>query len=89
MSTAPCNKCGKTVYPTEKIEAAGGAFHKGCFKCNEDTCGTGLTLKTFKAHAGQIYCAKHVPAPKSTAIADSMSIMHAKSKCCSFRLIPS
>ncbi|KAI8928183.1 hypothetical protein BC831DRAFT_397850 [Entophlyctis helioformis] len=73
----PCGKCTKTVYPTEKVEAAGKWFHKGCFKCNNDECGITLSLKTFKAFEGAVYCDRHVPKPTHTAVSDSVSVVHA------------
>ncbi|KAJ3047929.1 hypothetical protein HK097_011033 [Rhizophlyctis rosea] len=77
MSTQPCNACTKTVYPTEKVEAAGKWYHKGCFKCADPQCGITLNLKTFKVENNQIWCEKHLPKPKHTAVADSVSIVHA------------
>ncbi|TPX35366.1 hypothetical protein SmJEL517_g02220 [Synchytrium microbalum] len=90
MASQNCNSCSKTVYPTERIDAAGSQYHKagqtflcslneplGCFKCHEETCKIQLSLKTFKAAEGQVWCEKHLPKPKATAIADSVSVMHA------------
>ncbi|KAJ3103384.1 hypothetical protein HDU97_010222 [Phlyctochytrium planicorne] len=77
MSSQACGKCEKTVYPTEKVEAAGKWFHKGCFKCNDASCGITLTLKTFQCDNGALYCAKHLPKVKATSIADPVSIQHA------------
>ncbi|KAJ3044545.1 hypothetical protein HDV00_001974 [Rhizophlyctis rosea] len=77
MSAQNCGACAKTVYPTEKIEAAGKWYHKGCFKCSDPACGITLNLKTFKVVNEAIWCDKHAPKPKATAIADSVSIVHA------------
>jgi DNA-directed RNA polymerase subunit RPC12/RpoP len=40
-----CLRCGKTVYPTDKIGPLKdySFFHSGCFRCVE--CGSKLTLK--------------------------------------------
>ena len=42
-----CLRCGKTVYPTDKIGPLKDFtfFHSGCFRCVE--CTTKLTLKTY------------------------------------------
>ena len=42
-----CNRCGQTVYSTEKIGPLKDFtfYHNGCFKCA--LCGTKLTLKTY------------------------------------------
>eukprot|EP00842_Homolaphlyctis_polyrhiza_P000716 jgi/Hompol1/1645/HPOL_001500-RA len=77
MSSQPCGKCQKTVYPTEKMEAAGHWWHKACFKCNDEQCGITLNLKNFKAHEGAIFCEKHVPMPTHTQVADSVAVVHA------------
>lgn len=29
-----CPLCTKKVYPMEKIQIDGNAFHKNCFRCN-------------------------------------------------------
>ncbi|KAI8588271.1 hypothetical protein BDZ88DRAFT_422540 [Geranomyces variabilis] len=78
MSSEKCGTCEKTVYATEKIEAAGKHYHKGCFKCSDPKCNIQLNLKTFQAQNNQIWCGKHVPVPKATAVADSVSVLHAK-----------
>eukprot|EP01118_Nematostelium_gracile_P013611 TRINITY_DN5164_c0_g1_i2.p1 TRINITY_DN5164_c0_g1~~TRINITY_DN5164_c0_g1_i2.p1 ORF type:complete len:251 (+),score=78.43 TRINITY_DN5164_c0_g1_i2:146-898(+) len=63
-----CANCGKTVYPLEAIASNENTWHKGCFKCQAEGCGTGLTLKTFTAVAGKVYCPKHTPKDKPTAV---------------------
>ncbi|KAJ3286785.1 hypothetical protein HK104_008872 [Borealophlyctis nickersoniae] len=77
MSSQVCGSCSKTVYQTEKVEAGNKWYHKGCFKCSDPACNVQLTLKTFKVVNNQIWCEKHVPKPKATAVADSVSVMHA------------
>ena len=77
MSTQLCGKCQKTVYPTEKIEAADKHFHKSCFKCIEQGCNISLTLKTLNVVDGALYCIKHVPKQKVISVADSLSVTHA------------
>ena len=61
-----CLRCGKTVYPTDKIGPLKDYtfFHSGCFRCVE--CGSKLTLKTYynNQHSNtdkEVYCSTHVP----------------------------
>eukprot|EP00027_Filamoeba_sp_ATCC50430_P015645 CAMPEP_0168564062 /NCGR_PEP_ID=MMETSP0413-20121227/13027_1 /TAXON_ID=136452 /ORGANISM="Filamoeba nolandi, Strain NC-AS-23-1" /LENGTH=132 /DNA_ID=CAMNT_0008595673 /DNA_START=46 /DNA_END=444 /DNA_ORIENTATION=+ len=49
-----CGRCGKTVYPTEKVTAIGKSWHKACFRCK--TCSTAIQLGTEQQHEGEIYC---------------------------------
>eukprot|EP01114_Cavostelium_apophysatum_P012408 TRINITY_DN276_c0_g1_i2.p1 TRINITY_DN276_c0_g1~~TRINITY_DN276_c0_g1_i2.p1 ORF type:complete len:716 (+),score=279.12 TRINITY_DN276_c0_g1_i2:792-2939(+) len=69
-----CGACGKTVYPIEAMQANDQTWHKGCFKCQEEGCGLSLTLKTFKAAGGKIYCQKHAPVAKPTSVTVSGSL---------------
>eukprot|EP00122_Pirum_gemmata_P015126 Pgem_evm1s14132 len=68
MSNPKCQKCKKTVYPTEKIVVS-SVFHKACFRCSEKKCNITLNLKNYQLHEGDCYCAKHVPKPTATAVA--------------------
>jgi len=61
-----CLRCGKTVYPTDKIGPLKDYtfFHSGCFRCI--VCGSKLTLKTYynNQHSSEdkeVYCSQHVP----------------------------
>ena len=61
-----CLRCGKTVYPTDKIGPLKDFtfFHSGCFRCVE--CGSKLTLRTYynNQHSQEdkeVYCSQHVP----------------------------
>lgn len=61
-----CLRCGKTVYPTDKIGPLKdySFFHSGCFRCV--VCGSKLTLKTyynnqFSNEDKEVYCSQHVP----------------------------
>jgi hypothetical protein len=67
-----CAACDKTVYPIESISAIDKVWHKGCFRCESEGCNLTLTLKTFTAVGGQVFCAKHVPKTKPTQVTDSM-----------------
>ncbi len=73
----PCHKCANTVYNTEKIDLSGKWFHKGCFKCTDESCGMTLSLKTFQFHDDKLYCNKHVPKHQAAVLADDPKIMHA------------
>jgi len=66
MSNPKCGRCAKTVYLTERQDGGGKSWHKGCFRCK--TCRSTLTLKTFKAHQGELYCNVHYP-PDQTKVA--------------------
>lgn len=66
MVKEACHRCGKPVYPTDKVGPLKDCafFHQGCFKCY--LCGTRLTLKTYCNNRNniddqEIYCANHVP----------------------------
>jgi len=63
-----CTSCGKTVYPIEAVSAADKVWHKGCFRCESEGCNISLTLKTFTAVRGMVYCSKHVPKEKPTNV---------------------
>ena len=61
-----CLRCGKTVYPTDKIGPLKDFtfFHSGCFRCI--VCNSKLTLKTYlnNQHSQddkEVYCSQHVP----------------------------
>lgn len=64
VTNPPCAVCQKAVYPIEVIQALDGAYHKACFRCQEEGCGLVLSLKTFKGVNGKLYCQKHVPVHK-------------------------
>jgi len=74
-----CAACDKTVYPIESISAVDKTWHKACFRCEAEGCNLTLTLKSFTAVGGQVFCAKHVPKTKPTQIADSMVLKSAQS----------
>ncbi|PAV63800.1 hypothetical protein WR25_26309 [Diploscapter pachys] len=66
MAKQTCNRCGKQVYPTDKVGPLKDStfFHQGCFKCY--ICGTRLALKTYCNNRNdindkEVYCANHVP----------------------------
>ncbi|KAK3239825.1 hypothetical protein CYMTET_50275 [Cymbomonas tetramitiformis] len=54
-----CAGCGKTVYATEKFEAADKIWHAGCFRCSD--CQAKLSLTNYTASKGVVYCRLHVP----------------------------
>ncbi|OBZ82891.1 LIM domain-containing protein E [Choanephora cucurbitarum] len=63
MESNKCHICSKTVYYSEKIEANNRAYHKLCFKCQDQGCR--LTLANFHYHHGNLFCPKHVPKLKA------------------------
>jgi len=73
-----CVACDKTVYPIEAISAIDKVWHKGCFRCESEECNIALTLKTFTAVGGQVFCAKHVPKLKPTQVTNSMVLQSAQ-----------
>ncbi|KNC99659.1 uncharacterized protein SPPG_05041 [Spizellomyces punctatus DAOM BR117] len=79
MSSQVCGKCDKTVYATEKVEAAQKWYHKGCFKCNDPHCNIQLTLKTFQVVNDNVWCGKHAPKPNATYGLDTVQTQHALS----------
>lgn len=54
QQTAKCPKCGKSVYAAEEMLAAGGKWHKSCFKCG--LCNKKLDSTNSTDHEGEIYC---------------------------------
>eukprot|EP00794_Sanderia_malayensis_P006030 gene6030-6731_t len=64
-----CAKCGKSVYPTEKLNCLDKVWHKGCFRCTD--CNIALSMKTYKGYNKMPYCNTHYPTTKFTAVADT------------------
>merc|ERR1712137_850469 len=64
-----------TAYPLESYSAADNTFHKLCFRCKE--CNLTLNVSSFKAFQGAVYCAKCVPKPSATAVADDFKVKSA------------
>jgi calmodulin len=73
--SAKCPTCGKTVYPIESLKVDDQVWHKGCFRCSVDKCNASLNLKNFKKVNGLIYCQKHVPSNKPTAVSVKDSLV--------------
>lgn len=75
-----CEVCTKSVYPLEAVVVQEKTYHKICFKCQDPECGITLTLKTAQSHAatGKVYCAKHYPKEKATAVTSSVELDRAK-----------
>ena len=49
-----CPVCGKSVYAAEQMLAAGGTYHKQCFKCTE--CNKWLDSSTCCDSGGTLFC---------------------------------
>ncbi|KAG0091696.1 hypothetical protein BGZ93_010163 [Podila epicladia] len=93
MSTRPCTTCKKTVYVNEKIEAEGRWYHRPCFKCSAPNCRSSLNLRNFQMAALDdsvldpitdrplkvLVCKDHVPMPKHSNDAASLSLSHTAS----------
>ncbi|KAF9318364.1 hypothetical protein BG003_011377 [Podila horticola] len=93
MSTRPCSTCKKTVYVNEKIDAEGRWYHRPCFKCSAPNCHAALNLRNFQMAALDdsvldpmtdrplkvLVCKDHVPMPKHSFNADSLSHSHTAS----------
>uniref|UniRef100_A0A671KZJ3 LIM zinc-binding domain-containing protein n=1 Tax=Sinocyclocheilus anshuiensis TaxID=1608454 RepID=A0A671KZJ3_9TELE len=66
---APCSRCGKTVYPTEKISCLDKNWHKGCFHC--EVCKMTLNMKNYKGYDKKPYCNAHYPKTSFTIVTDT------------------
>jgi len=53
----PCARCGKNVYPMEKLVACNKIYHNACFKCKH--CDGKLSLKGFATIENEPYCKPH------------------------------
>merc|ERR1712137_1136114 len=80
MSNPKCVVCSKTAYPLETVRYQENAYHKLCFRCQEEGCGTSLTLKGANGVGSKDFCNKHKPVDKPTAttVEGSMSLSNAK-----------
>uniref|UniRef100_A0A671Q6P1 LIM zinc-binding domain-containing protein n=1 Tax=Sinocyclocheilus anshuiensis TaxID=1608454 RepID=A0A671Q6P1_9TELE len=64
-----CARCGKTVYPTEKISCLDKNWHKGCFHC--EVCKMTLNMKNYKGYDKKPYCNAHYPKTSFTIVTDT------------------
>ncbi|XP_018597259.1 nebulette isoform X1 [Scleropages formosus] len=65
----PCARCGKIVYPTEKVNCLDKYWHKGCFHC--EVCKMTLNMKNYKGYEKKPYCSAHYPKTSFTIVADT------------------
>ncbi|XP_071026184.1 LIM zinc-binding domain-containing Nebulette-like [Oncorhynchus clarkii lewisi] len=65
----PCARCGKIVYPTEKVNCLDKNWHKGCFHC--DVCKMTLNMKNYKGYDKKPYCNAHYPKQSFTIVTDT------------------
>ncbi|XP_008306121.1 LIM zinc-binding domain-containing Nebulette isoform X14 [Cynoglossus semilaevis] len=65
----PCARCGKIVYPTEKVSCLDKNWHKGCFHC--EVCKMTLNMKNYKGYEKKPYCNAHYPKTSFTIVADT------------------
>ncbi|XP_056594141.1 LIM zinc-binding domain-containing Nebulette-like isoform X1 [Triplophysa dalaica] len=64
-----CARCGKIVYPTEKINCLDKNWHKGCFHC--EVCKMTLNMKNYKGYEKKPYCSTHYPKTSFTIVTDT------------------
>ncbi|XP_072364638.1 LIM zinc-binding domain-containing Nebulette-like isoform X1 [Scyliorhinus torazame] len=64
-----CARCGKIVYPTEKVNCLDKYWHKACFHC--EICRMTLNMKTYKGYEKKPYCNAHYPKQQFTIVADT------------------
>eukprot|EP00069_Balaena_mysticetus_P003755 bmy_04372T0 len=68
-----CARCGKVVYPTEKVNCLDKYWHKGCFHC--EVCKMALNMNNYKGYEKKPYCnAKLICVIFSTAISIDDSV---------------
>ncbi|XP_077010482.1 nebulette isoform X6 [Tamandua tetradactyla] len=65
----PCARCGKVVYPTEKVTCLDKYWHKGCFHC--EVCKMALNMNNYKGYEKKPYCNAHYPKQSFTTVADT------------------
>uniref|UniRef100_A0A3Q3XEY8 LIM and SH3 protein 1 n=1 Tax=Mola mola TaxID=94237 RepID=A0A3Q3XEY8_MOLML len=64
-----CARCGKVVYPTERVSCLDKNWHKGCFHC--EVCKMTLNMKNYKGYDKKPYCNAHYPKTSFTIVADT------------------
>ncbi|XP_028289843.1 nebulette isoform X2 [Gouania willdenowi] len=64
-----CARCGKIVYPTEKVRCLDKNWHKGCFHC--EVCRMTLNMKNYKGYDKKPYCSAHYPKTSFTTVTDT------------------
>lgn len=64
-----CARCGKIVYPTEKVNCLDKFWHKACFHC--EICKMTLNMKNYKGYDKKPYCSAHYPKQSFTMVADT------------------
>ncbi|XP_056440749.1 LIM zinc-binding domain-containing Nebulette-like [Gadus chalcogrammus] len=65
----PCARCGKVVYPTERVNCLDKNWHKGCFHC--EVCKMTLNMKNYKGYDKTPYCNAHYPKTSFTTVKDT------------------
>ncbi|KAM4688540.1 nebulette isoform 3-T3 [Discoglossus pictus] len=64
-----CARCGRVVYPTEKVNCLDKFWHKGCFHC--DVCKMALNMNNYKGYDKKPYCNAHYPKQSFTMVTDT------------------
>ncbi|XP_068434805.1 LIM and SH3 domain protein 1 [Clinocottus analis] len=73
-----CDRCGKVVYPTEKVNCLDKYWHKGCFSC--EVCKMTLNMKNYKGKDKKPYCNAHYPKTSFTSVADTPENLRLKNQ---------
>ncbi|XP_041421476.1 nebulette isoform X2 [Xenopus laevis] len=64
-----CARCGRVVYPTEKVNCLDKFWHKGCFHC--EVCKMTLNMNNYKGYDKKPYCNAHYPKQSFTTVTDT------------------
>ncbi|XP_004915488.1 nebulette isoform X5 [Xenopus tropicalis] len=64
-----CARCGRVVYPTEKVNCLDKFWHKGCFQC--EVCKMTLNMNNYKGYDKKPYCNAHYPKQSFTTVTDT------------------
>ncbi|XP_077347067.1 nebulette isoform X6 [Lithobates pipiens] len=64
-----CARCGRVVYPTEKVNCLDKYWHKGCFHC--EVCKMTLNMNNYKGYDKKPYCNSHYPKQSFTTVTDT------------------
>ncbi|KAL4635384.1 LIM zinc-binding domain-containing Nebulette [Arapaima gigas] len=64
-----CARCGRVVYPTERLNCLDKNWHKGCFHC--EVCKMALNMNNYKGYEKKPYCNAHYPKQSFTIVTDT------------------
>lgn len=74
LASSLCKGCDKPVYPVEKMDVEGEAFHKSCFRCKG--CSIKLDVRTYTrcTEDGAVYCTRFLPKQSAHVSLDAAHI---------------